>query len=70
MTTGGGGATTMGAGGATKTGGGPLGWKEGWTPLAIADGVFYANTFKRSPETADLLRRLMQERGLSVEVRK
>src|SRR5258706_9084541 len=42
----------------TKTGGGPLGWKEGWTPLAIADGVFYANTFKRSPETADLLRRL------------
>jgi uncharacterized protein len=54
----------------TKTGGGPLGWKEGWTPLAIADGVFYANTFKRSPETADLLRRLMQERGLSVEVRK
>ena len=53
-----------------KTGGGPLGWKEGWTPLAIADGVFYANTFKRSPETADLLRRLMRERGISVEVRK
>jgi ankyrin repeat protein len=49
----------------TKTGGGPLGWKEGWTPLAIADGVFYANTFKRSPETADLLRRLMQARGLA-----
>jgi ankyrin repeat protein len=49
----------------TKTGGGALGWKEGWTPLVIAEGVFYANTYKRSPETADLLRRLMQERGLA-----
>jgi ankyrin repeat protein len=48
----------------TKTGGGPLGWKEGWTPLTIATGVFYANTFKRSPETAELLRRLMRERNL------
>lgn len=47
----------------TKTGGGPLGWKAGWTPLTIADGVFYANTFKRSPETAAALRRLQQERG-------
>lgn len=47
----------------TKTGGGPLGWKEGWTPLAIADGVFYANTFKRSPETAAVLRRLMDSRS-------
>lgn len=45
----------------TKTGGGPLGWKAGWTPLTIADGVFYANTFKRSPETAAVLRRLMEQ---------
>lgn len=49
----------------TKTGGGNLGWKEGWTPLAIAEGLFYANTFKRHPETAALLRRLMKEQGLS-----
>jgi ankyrin repeat protein len=42
----------------TKTGGGPLGWKEGWTPLLIADGLFYANTFKRQTETAALLREL------------
>jgi ankyrin repeat protein len=49
----------------TKTGGGALGWKEGWTPLAIAEGVYYANTFKRSPETAAVLRRLMKERGLA-----
>jgi ankyrin repeat protein len=48
----------------TKAGGGGVGWKEGWTPLAIADGLFYANSFKRYPETATLLRRLMQERGL------
>lgn len=48
----------------TKSGGGGVGWKEGWTPLAIADGLFYANSFKRYPETAALLRRLMQERGL------
>jgi uncharacterized protein len=49
----------------TKTGGGSVGWKEGWTPLTIAEGLFYANSFKRYPETAFLLRRLMEERGLS-----
>jgi ankyrin repeat protein len=48
----------------TKSGGGGVGWKEGWTPLAIADGLFYANTFKRHPETAALLRRLLQQHGL------
>jgi hypothetical protein len=35
--------------------------------LAIADGVFYAGTFKRQLETATLLRRLMAEQGLPVE---
>jgi ankyrin repeat protein len=49
----------------TKTGGGALGWKEGWTPLEIAEGLFYANTFKRYPETAALLRQLLKDRGLS-----
>jgi ankyrin repeat protein len=33
--------------------------REGWTPLAIAEGVFIANTFKFMPATADLLRQLM-----------
>ena len=47
--------------------GGSLAWKAGWTPLTIADGVFYAGTFKRQLETASLLRRLMAERGLPVE---
>ena len=33
--------------------------KEGWTPLAITDGVFIANTYKAQPHTAALLRKLM-----------
>ena len=33
--------------------------KEGWTALAIADGVFIANTYKAQPHTAELLRSLM-----------
>ena len=51
----------------TKAGGGNLGWKEGWTPLIIAEGVFYANSFKRYPETAALLRRLMKEHGVPID---
>ncbi len=43
------------------------GGKEGWTPLTIAEGVFYANTFKRSFETAALLRDLMAQHGLATE---
>jgi ankyrin repeat protein len=37
--------------------------KWGWTPLMIAEGLFYANSFKRHPETAALLRRLLEQRG-------
>jgi hypothetical protein len=54
----------------TKNGpmrGGSLAWKEGWTPLTIAEGVFYAGTFKRQLETAALLRQLMAARGLSTD---
>src|SRR5204863_6698804 len=39
----------------TKAGGGGVGWQEGWTPLTIAEGLFYANSFKRFPETAALI---------------
>lgn len=35
--------------------------KENWTALNIADGVFIANTFKATPHTAVLLRKLMGE---------
>ena len=51
----------------TKTSPHSRGAKEGWTPLTIADGVFYANTFKRSPETAALLRELLAAQGLSTD---
>lgn len=37
-----------------------------WTPWRIAEGVFWGNGFSRRPETATLLRRLMEERGIPV----
>jgi ankyrin repeat protein len=47
--------------------GGALAWKAGWTSLTIAEGVFYAGTFKRQLETAQLLRQLMAARGLPTD---
>jgi ankyrin repeat protein len=41
--------------------------KAGYTPWRMADGVFIAPTFKQQPETAKLLRQLMEERGVWVE---
>ena len=41
--------------------------REGWTPLRIASGILYTGTVKRADHTADLLLRLMRERGLTVE---
>ncbi len=38
--------------------------REGWTPLRIADGVHYTGTVKRADHTAELLRRIMRERGV------
>ena len=38
--------------------------QEGWTPLRIADGVHYTGTVKRADHTAELLRRIMQDRGV------
>lgn len=40
---------------------------EGWTPLAIANGLSYSDFFKAQAHTADLLRELMAARGLSTE---
>jgi len=40
---------------------------KGWTPLTIAEGVEYTpDIFKRYPETAEVLRKMMRERGLAV----
>jgi ankyrin repeat protein len=33
--------------------------KERWMALNIADGVFLANTYKATPQTAEYLRKLM-----------
>ena len=37
----------------------------GWTPLMCAEGIFVANTLKDWPETVELIRTLMKERGLN-----
>ncbi len=40
---------------------------EGWTPLAIANGLSYSDFYKAQTHTADLLRNLTTESGLSIE---
>ena len=41
--------------------------ERGWTALTVANGINYSDFFKAQPPTADLIRKLMQERGLSTE---
>jgi ankyrin repeat protein len=38
--------------------------KLGHTPWRVAEGIFASNTFKRNPQTAALLRELMEQRGV------
>lgn len=40
--------------------------KLGWTPLMIAEGIFVAQTLKKWPPTAELIKKLMAERGLVI----
>jgi len=40
---------------------------RGWTPLTIANGISYTDFFKAQTTTAELLRKLMEARGLSTE---
>ena len=40
---------------------------EGWTPLAVANGLSYSDFYKAQTHTADLFRGLMDSRGLSTE---
>jgi ankyrin len=40
---------------------------RGWTPFTVASGISYGDVFKQQPQTADLLKKLMQARGLSTE---
>jgi ankyrin repeat protein len=37
----------------------------GWTPLSVAEGVFFANAKKEFPLAAEILRNAMRERGLA-----
>ena len=36
----------------------------GWTPLSVAMGLYTGGTFRQYPETSEVLRELMQHRGL------
>jgi ankyrin repeat protein len=38
--------------------------KLGWTPLMVAEGVFFANAKKEFPEAAEILRKAMKKSGL------
>jgi uncharacterized protein len=41
--------------------------ENGWTPLAIANGFSYADFYSQQPRAIELLRTLMQARGLSID---
>jgi hypothetical protein len=38
--------------------------KLGWTPLMVAEGVFFANAKKEFPPAAAIIKKAMRERGL------
>ena len=42
--------------------------ESGWTPLRIAEGVHRGMNLRRSPEAADVLRKIMSAAGVSTEV--
>jgi ankyrin repeat protein len=39
----------------------------GWSPLTIANGIFYSDFFKEQKDTAALFRKLYEDRGISTE---
>jgi ankyrin repeat protein len=40
---------------------------RGWTPFTVASGIAYGDVYKQQPQTAELLKKLMADRGLSTE---
>jgi hypothetical protein len=40
---------------------------RGWTPFTVASGIAYGDVYKQQPQTAELLKKLMTERGLTTE---
>ena len=43
--------------------------KLGWTPLLVAQGVFFANAKKEFPEAAAIIKKAMAARGLLAATR-
>jgi ankyrin repeat protein len=41
--------------------------ERGWTALTVANGINYSDFFKAQPATADLLRKLEEEHGISTD---
>jgi hypothetical protein len=39
--------------------------KLGWTPLLVAEGVFFANAKKEFPQAAAIIRKALAARGLT-----
>jgi hypothetical protein len=39
--------------------------KLGWTPLLVAEGVFFANAKKEFPQAAAIIRKAMTAQGLT-----
>ena len=40
--------------------------KLGWTPLMVAEGVFFANAKKEYPKAADIIRTALAAKGISI----
>jgi uncharacterized protein len=40
--------------------------KPGWTPLMVAEGVFFANAKKEFPQAAEIIRKALEAKGLNV----
>jgi 5-enolpyruvylshikimate-3-phosphate synthase len=41
--------------------------KRGWTPFTVASGIAYGDVYKQQPQTAEFLKKLLTDRGLSTE---
>ena len=37
-----------------------------WTPLSIADGLFFTGFYKAAPQTAELLRKFYADKGMAI----
>jgi len=40
---------------------------RGWTPFTVATGIAYGDVYKQQPQTAELLKKLLTDKGLSTD---